>query len=433
MSIELATVLLFGGLIVLLMLGVHLAFALAAISLFVTLLVHGPSALFVIAQAAYDQITSTSLMTITMFVIMGNFLVHSGISDRMFQAFNYWLSGVRGGLAIVAIVVCVMLAMTGGLGPGIITMGLIAVPAMLKRNYDKSLALGSVMAGAVLGQVIPPSVVLIVFAFIGRISVGKLFMACFVPGLFCALLYSIYVLVLSKLKPEVAPLVEETVTWRMRFISLKEVILPLLLVFLVLGSIFLGIATPTEAAGIGALGTFAICIISRNMNWKILTNTCRETMKVTGMVIWIIIAATFFGMVYSGAGAQSMMLSFVEGLEVNRWVVMIAMQIILLVFGAFMDDFAIITICAPIFLPIAKLLGFDLVWFSVIFILNIQVAYLTPPFGWSLIMMKGVAPPGITTGDIWRSVPPFVMLQLLGLLAVMLFPQLALWLPGKMF
>ncbi len=432
MSTELVTLLLFGGLIVLLGLGVPVFLALGSISVILTFVLWGSNGLFTVATTTYGQITSTTLITIPLFLLMGNFLVHSGISDRLFQALSYWLSGLRGGLAVVSVGVCVALAMCSGFGPGLITMGLIAVPAMLKRNYNKSLALGSVMAGGVLGDIIPPSIIMIVFAYIARLSIGRLFFGGVIPGLICAGLYTLYILIRSYLQPELAPQVAEKVTWKMRWESLKEVIVPALLVVMVLGAIFFGIATPTEAAAVGALGALATCFIYRRFNWNVLITSCRETIKVSGMALWILIAATLFGVFYTSAGAQSMVMEIVQELPVNRWIILIGMQIILLIFGMFMDDYAIITICAPIFVPIATSMGFDPIWFGIVFILNMQVAYLTPPFGWALILMKGVAPPEVTTADIWRSVPPFVGMQLLVLVLVMLFPPVALWLPGRM-
>ena len=206
-----------------------------------------------------------------------------------------------------------------------------------------------------------------------------------------------------------------------------------MLIVLVLGSIFLGIATPTEAAGVGAFGSCMICIIYGRLTRKVISDACLETMKISGMALWILVAATLFGVVYTSAGAQEMLMEFIQNLTVNRWLILLTMQILLLIFGMFMDDYALLTICAPIFIPIAVFLGFDPIWFAIIFILNMQVAYLTPPFGWALILMKGVAPPEITTKDIWRSVPPFVAIQLFVLFLTMLFPQLALWLPEMMF
>jgi tripartite ATP-independent transporter DctM subunit len=226
---------------------------------------------------------------------------------------------------------------------------------------------------------------------------------------------------------------KEEITWALRWRSLKDIVVPALLVLMVLGAIFKGIATPTEAAGVGAMGAFLTCILYGRLSWKVITESCRETMKITGMALWILVTATLFGVVYTSAGAQSLVMELVESVPVNRWLILGVMQLMLLVFGAFMDDYAIVTICAPIFLPIARLLGFDPIWFSIVFILNMQVAYLTPPFGWALILMRGVAPPGVVTSDIWRAVPPFVAIQLLVLVLTMLFPNIALWLPNKMF
>ena len=432
MGIEFVTVLLFGGLLLLLAMGVPVVFALGGISVLIVFLIDGTNGLFLVATTTYREITDSGLMTIPLFLLMGNFLIHSGISDRLFSALNHWLSGLRGGLAIVSIGVCVALAMCGGFGPGILTMGLIAVPAMLKQGYDKSLALGSVMAGGVLGEIIPPSIIMIIFAYISRISIGKIFFGGAVPGLITASLYILYVTIRCYFQPHLAPTVSEDVTWKTRLTSLKDIVPPSLLVVLVLGSIFLGIATPSEAAGVGAFGSFLVCIIYGRMTWKVVSDSCLETMKISGLALWILVAATLFGVVYTSAGAQGMVMEIVQKVPVNRWLILGVMQIILLVFGMFMDDYAVLTICAPIFIPIAVFLDFNPVWYAIVFILNMQVAYLTPPFGWALILMKGVAPPEIHTRDIWRSIPPFVAIQLIVIILTMIFQQLALWLPGKM-
>jgi tripartite ATP-independent transporter DctM subunit len=432
MSIELVTILLFGGLVFLLAIGVPVVFALGAISVVITLLIGDLTDLYMIATTTYRQLTSPGLIVIPLFLLMGNFLIHSGISDRLFTALNYWLSGIRGGLAVVSIGVCVALAMCGGFGPGILTMGLIAVPAMLKNRYNKSLALGSVMAGGVLGEIIPPSIIMIIFAYISRISIGKIFFGGAIPGLITAFLYILYVVIRCRIQPELAPKAVANVTWSMRWKGLKDIVLPGSLVVLVLGSIFTGMATPTEAAGVGASGAFLICILHRRLTWEVVKNSCLETMKISGMALWILVTATLFGVVYTSAGAQDMVMNLVDNLEVNRWIILTAMQFILIAFGMFMDDYAVLTICAPIFVPIAMYLGFDPTWFAIVFILNMQVAYLTPPFGWALILMRGVAPDEVHTKDIWKSVPPFVAIQLTVLVLTMIFPQLATWLPKLM-
>ena len=246
-------------------------------------------------------------------------------------------------------------------------------------------------------------------------------------------MYVLYIVITGLIKPESLPKTSVKVTWGMRIRSLKEIFLPCMLVVLVLGSIFLGIATPTEAAGVGALGSVIICALHGKLSGEVLRSSCSETMKITGMALWILIPATLFGVFYSSAGAQDMIMSFIESLEVSRYLVLICMMLVLMVFGMFMDDYAVVTICAPIMLPIAKLLGFDPIWFSVLFILNMQMAYLTPPFGWALIMMKGVAPAEVNTHDIWRAVPPFIVIQLVVLISVLFIPELATWLPNKVF
>lgn len=385
------------------------------------------------ATTTYQQITSPTLMTIPLFLIMGNFLVKSGISERIFSGLNCWLSNVRGGLAIVSIGVCVSLAMCGGFGPGILTMGLVAVPAMLKHGYSKNIALGSVMAGGVLGEIIPPAIIMIIFAFISRISIGKLFFGGLVPGMILASLYIIFIVITGFINPKALPKTDSEASWSMRFHAFLDIFLPSLLVVLVLGSILFGIATPTEAAGVGALGSIVICALYKKLSLKVVQEACKATFQLTGMILWILIPANLFGVFFASIGAQDMIMEFIDALAINRWVILIAMQFILLLFGMFMDDYAVVTICAPIMLPIAVLLGFDPIWFSVLFILNMQMAYMTPPFGWALIMMRGVAPPEISTSDIWRSVPPFVVIQFAVLLLVMLFPAIATWLPELMF
>lgn len=432
MSTELVTILLFGGLLTLLFIGVPVFYTLGFISVTTTLLIGGIPSLYMVATTTYGQITEPGLMTIPLFILMGNFLLHSGLSDRLFSALTYWMDGLPGGLAVISIGVCVALAMCGGFGPGILTMGLIAVPAMLNQKYDKSIALGSVMAGGVLGTIIPPSIIMIIFGYIARMSIGKLFFAGAIPGLVTALFYQIYVIVRCYFQPQLAPKARRTITWEKRMRAIKDIVPITLLISTVLGAIFFGIATPSEAAGIGSMGAIILCIVHGKFTREVIRNSCLQTLRISGIALGILITATLFGVVYTSAGAQGMVMEMVSNLEINRWFIIGVMQLMLLVLGSFMDDYAIVTICAPIFMPIAISLGFDPIWFGIIFILNMQVAYLTPPFGWALILMKSVSPAGIKTSQIWRAVPPFVAIQLLVLILTMIYPQIALWLPSKM-
>jgi tripartite ATP-independent transporter DctM subunit len=432
MGIELIALLLFGGMILLLFLGVPVVFAIGGLSVGLALWLQGPTALYFLASTAYAQVTNMGLMAIPLFVLMANLLVHSGIADRLYQTLSYWFSGIRGNLAVVSVAVSTVLAMCGGFGPGIITMSLIAIPAMLKRDYDRSLALGCVMAGGILGPIIPPSVMMIVLAYITRLPVGELFMAGIIPGFLAASSFAIYVSIRCYLNPELAPKLAEEVTWKMRWISLGGVILPAFLVVGMLVVIFGGIATPTEAAGVGATGALLCCIINRSLNWNMIRESCLETFKITGMVIWLLIAANFFRVFFTSVGARTLIIDVVMGMPVSPLVILIGMQIMLLLLGMFMDDWAIIVICAPIFFPIAIKLGFNPIWFAMIFLLNMVIAYLTPPFGWALILTKALSPPDVSTGEIWRSAPPFLAILILVMILVMVFPPLTLWLPSLM-
>ena len=432
MSLAFITLILFSAILLFIFIGVPVSFALGGISAIFIYLLMGTSGLFTVATTAFAQITDTTLITIPLLTLMGQFLSMSGIADRLFQIANYWLSGIKGSMALVSLAVCVALAMTGGFGPGMITMAIVAVPVMLKQGYDKSLAMGSVMAGGVLGALIPPSIIMIIFAYINKLSIARLFIGGIVPGLLTAVLVAIYILVRSYLQPHLVPVVVEKVSLKTKIVSLRELLPPVLLIIAVLGSILTGLATPVEASSIGALGTLLICILYRRFSWDKFRDACRENLKITCMVMWIMIGANIFRVLLTGAGVQEMLLELVEGLEVNRWIIIIVMQVLLIIFGMVMDDFALVVICSPIFLPIVVALGFDPLWFAIIFILNMQMALLTPPFGWALIVMRGLAPSGVNTKDIWKSVPPFFAVQLVMLILTMLFPSLATWLPGKM-
>jgi len=433
-SIGLITLLLFGGLIILVMLGVPVVYSLGGLTLGLTFLFGTIDDLFIVASTTVRVFTNDMMTMIPLFLLMGNILVHSGVSDRLYTALGYWLYGIKGSLAVITIGVCVALAMTSGFGPGILTMGMVAVPSMLKQNYNKSLALGSVMAGGVLGEIIPPSIIMILFAMIGKISVGQLFIGGAVPGFVCAFLYIVYIVIRAHLQPDFAPSAKRKMNLplKLKLKSLAEVIAPSLLVILVLGTIFMGIATPSEAAALGVVGSIIICAAYGKLTFQIMKDSCFETIKITSMALWIFLPAILFGIFYTMVGVQDAILDLLGYWELNRWLVLVLMQVILFIFGMFMDDYAIVFICAPIFLPVAEALGFDKIWFSILFILNMQVAYLTPPFGWASILLKSVVPEEIKMIDIWKATPPFIIIQLLVLILAMIFPQLVMWLPSKM-
>lgn len=435
MSIELMTLLLFGSLFLLLAVGMPVAFALAGATVVYGYILLGSKAFYIVTTHIYGSMLNEILLAIPLFFLMAHVLQHSGLADELYGTIHQWLGGIKGGLAMGTVIICTLFAAMSGIsGAATVAMGLIALPAMLKRNYDKRIAVGCIAAGGVLGILIPPSVIMILYAMISRESVGGMFFGGVIPGLVLSGLFIIYIGIRSALQPHLGPPVplEERANLKQRIISLKSVVLPIALVVLVLGSIYTGAATPTEAAGVGAIGAFICAIIYRRLNWRVLVDIVRGTFKVTGMVMWIVAAAAAFTGLYIALGAQALIIDVVTGLPVNPWAVLIGIQVVLFLFGMIMDDFAIVMLCAPIFVPIVRALGFDTLWFGILFIVNMQMAFLTPPFGYNLFYLRGVAPKGVTMGDIYRSIIPFVGLQALGLALVMIFPRLALWLPSMM-
>jgi tripartite ATP-independent transporter DctM subunit len=433
MDISVLTLIIFGGMFLLLASGIPVSFALGGVGLFFTFFLWGPKALGTIAFSAFDIWSSPILMAAPLFLFMGIILQESGITDDVYEMFYRWMGPIRGGLAIGTIIICTIFAAIMGIsGASTITMGLIALPSMLKRNYSKEIVIGSISAGGILGILIPPSVIMIIYAMIGRESVGEMFAGGVIPGLLLATLYIVYIGLVAYLRPNMGPAIpkESRASWKEKFISLKSVILPLILIILVLGSIYAGICTPTEASAVGATGAFICAAIHKTLTLSVISKASLQTFKLTGMVMWILLGATLFNNLYRAIGAQSLIMNLVAELEVNRWTVLVLMQFSLFILGMLMDDFAVIMLCVPIYVPIIKALGFNSLWFAMLFMVNMQMAYLTPPYGFNLFYMKSIVPRGITMGHIYRSVIPFIGLQIIALVLIMIFPQLALWLPS---
>ncbi len=435
MSIELAAAIMFGALVVVLFSGLPLAFALGGLSLALAYLMWGPNSMLLVAVQSWDVMTSYFLVAIPLYIFMANMLQRSGIIEDLFSVMQMWFGPLRGGLAIGTVVICTLIAaMTGVVGAAVATMGILALPAMLGRRYDKRIALGAICAGGTLGILIPPSVVTIVYAVTAGVSIGKMFIGGVIPGLLLASLFIIYIAVRCWLRPELGPVPpkeeRERHTWAAKFLALRSVILPILLVIGVLGSIYAGIATPNEAAGVGCLGAIVSAMIYRRFTWNNLKESVYATAKISAMILWITIGARCFISVFSAVGGDDLVRHFVTGLDVNRWVILIIIQIILVFLGLFLDEIGIILLCVPIFLPIVEALHFDPVWFGILFLINAQMDYITPPFGYTLFYLKGVAPPEVSMGDIYQSVIPFVLLQAFGLALCMIFPNIILWLPN---
>ena len=433
MSIELVTLIMFGGLIACLLLGIPLAWSLGGVSVIVSLLLWGPGGLMLIVYNTFGCMWSIVLVAIPLFMSMGILLERSGIAEALFETIHLWSGPLRGGIAMGVVVICaVFAAMTGVSAAATLTMGVIALPAMLRRGYDKSIALGSIAGPGTLGILIPPSIISILLALVGNMSVGKLFMAGIGPGILLAALFIAYIGIRGWINPKLCPRHPEKFTMKEKLISLKMVILPLLIILAVLGSIFFGIATPTEAGSLGVAAVLMAVAIHRRFSWKLIKGVTVETFRITGLTMWIFYGAMCFSAVYARAGGAVFMSDLILGLGMGRWFILITMMGISFFLGMFVDPFAIIFILAPICFPIVKDLGFDPIWFGILFVINMQMGYVTPPFGYQLFYLKSVAPEGITTGDIYKSVFPFIGVLIIGMALLMIFPQIALWLPNLM-
>lgn len=431
----LVTALIFGSLIVLLALGLPIAFVLGGVAIAFILLLQGPAGLYVVYSMAFSEGSSYILVAAPLFVLMANTLEVSGIADDLYTLMERWFARLPGGLATGTVVICAIFAAMSGISAvATITMGVIAIPAMLKRGYDRKLAIGTVAAGGALGILIPPSLIAIIYGQLTEASVGKLFMAGLFPGILLTVFYIIYITTRSFLQPALARPIpkEERANWRQKFAALRALVLPFALILLVLGSIYTGICTPTEAAGVGAFGSIICIIIYRRLNWKNAKEIMSRTLKLTCMVLWIVIGASAFTSIYIREGASEFVTTLIVGWQLHPMLVIGIMMVIYLILGCFIDPAGMCMITIPVFAPIVQALGFDLVWFGILFIMNCEMAYLTPPFGFNLFYLRAILPRSVPMSEIYRSVVPWVIIQAVGLVVVMFVPQIALWLPNMM-
>lgn len=435
MSIEMASLVLFGSFILLMVLGQPLVFALGASAVVGTYFLWGPEALHLAAIRAYSSANNFVLMAIPLFIFMGCMLERAGIAQGLYNLMHKWLGGIPGGLAVGTVLVCgIFAAMVGVSGAATVTMALVALPSMLKYGYSKHLSVGVIAAGGAMGVLIPPSVLFIVLGLYTNTSVGQLFMGGLAAGLVLMVLFAGYALVISRLRPAVGPAVppEERAPWPERIRALKSVALPIALITLVMGSLLMGVATPSEAAGVGAAGAIGCAALRRTLNMKGVVEASLTTLRLSAMVMWIVFAASMFTALYTAIGAEDLVRDALSVMPGGDWGVIIGMQIVWIIMGCLFDPLGIMIITAPLFFPIVISMGFDPVWFAVLFVVNMEMAFLTPPFGFNLFYMRSVAPPSITMFDIYRSVIPFVLLQLFGLILMMVFPDLIMWLPEMM-
>jgi tripartite ATP-independent transporter DctM subunit len=434
MSPEFITIGMFFGLMIGLFMGHPLAFVLGGLAVIFGFFGWGPSSFYMFLNQTWGIMDNYILVCIPLFIFMAQLLDQSGVAEELFDTMRYLFGPIRGGMAVAVVVVATLFgACTGIIGASVVTMGLLSMPVMLKYNYNKRLASGAVCAGGTLGILIPPSIMLVVMADQAATSVGKLFAGAVIPGLILSGLYITYILIRCWLKPADGPAIskeerQSVSNFQLTKMVLKSMVPPVILVVGVLGSIFAGIATPTEAAGVGAVIAFIMTLAYGKFTWSGLKTAVVNTAKTTSMVIIILVGAACFSSIFMGSGGGEVVRDFIVGIGFGKWGTFIIMMVILLFLGMFIDWIGIIMITFPIFLPIAKELGFDKTWFVVTMAVMLQDSFLTPPFGYALFYLKGVAPPEVKTSDIYWGAFPFWRLMELGLLIVVIWPATITWL-----
>ncbi|MDD4859322.1 MAG: TRAP transporter large permease subunit [Dehalococcoidales bacterium] len=436
MTITVLTIILFGLMVLLLALGLPVAFAMGGAAVMFGIATRGFDSLFLMFVAVLTNIKTIILIAIPMFILMGNILEVSGLAEDLFKFAQNWLGRIRGGLAIAAVIVCtIFAACTGVSAAATVTMGLIALPAMLRRGYNARLAMGCIMGGGALGILIPPSVSFVLYGFMAQESVGRLFAGGIIPGFILSSLFIAYVMVVCYVNPKMGPALpkELRVSWSEKFASVKSIILPAMLVVFVLGSIFSGFATPTEASAVGAAGAVICALIYRRFTWKSMMDALSRSLSLTAMVMWIVVGATAFTTIFTRAGAMELIKNGLMNLEIPPIMIILIMQLVLFILGMFMDVSGIILLCTPLFVPVVKALGFSTVWFGVLFIINMEMGFLSPPYGINLFYMRGVATREITMTDIYMAALPFIVIQAIALFLTLFIPGLATWIPNMIF
>ncbi len=439
MSYELIALLMFCSMMTLLFSGQRVFGAIGFVAVVAALLLWGERGGFDIAFAQTIKVMNWyPLLTVPMFVFMGYILSESGIANDLYRMFHVWMGGIHGGLAIGTIGLMVLISAMNGLSVAGMAIGAtIALPELLRRGYDKRMVTGVVQAGSSLGILVPPSVVLVLYAMIARQPVGQLWLAGIVPGLMMALLFVVYIALRCKMNPSLGPILPE----QERNLPVKEKrrlllagLLPVLIFFSMMVPFVNGWTSLVESSAIGAIAAFVAALVKGRLTWTVFDTSLKNTLGITCMFMWIILAALAFGAVFDGLGAIKAIESlFTERLGLSPWTILILMQLSFIVMGTFLDDTAMLVIVAPLYIPLVGALGFDLIWYGVLYTITTQVAYMTPPFGYNLFLMRAMSPPEIGISDIYRSIGPFVLVMIVALTLVMVFPQIALWLPETVY
>ncbi len=437
MGIEAVSLVIIVAMVALLVAGVPLAFVSGAIAVVLAVSFFGPDSLFLISSRTFNFLNSYTLVAVPMFVLMASILERSGVARDLYRAFHVWAGGLAGGVAVMTTVVAVILgATTGIIGGEIVLLGIVALPQMLRVGYDRRLAIGTICAGGSLGTMIPPSIILIFYGITVNVSIGDLFLATAIPGLLLGLLYVLYILARCRLSPELGPpasLEERSLPLAEKLALFKGVVLPLFVAACVLGSIYTGFASITESAAFGVAGVVLSAWVRGELTWEMLTDACKQTMSTCGMVLWLVFGTNALIGVYNLMGGISFAQGLFGGLAVEPILVVLVAVAVFILLGFFIDWIGIMLLTMPIFVPTIVKLGYDPVWFGVLFNMAMQVAYLTPPFGPAAFYLKSVAPPDVSLQEVFSSMWPFIALQIVGLALVLAFPELALWLPRAVY
>ena len=438
MSYEAIAILMFSSMMLLLMTGQRVFAAIGFVVVVSAFFLYGTGGSELGFTASMKLMKWYPLLTLPMFVFMGYVMSESRIADDLYRMFHVWMGPVNGGLAIGTIGLMVLISAMNGLSVAGMAIGAtIALPELLKRNYNKIMITGVIQAGSSLGILVPPSVVLVLYAMIARQPVGQLWLAGVFPGLMMAFLFIVYVAVRCRLQPHLGPALKDEelnipMSEKMRL--LRAGLLPVFIFVTMMVPFVNGWTSLVESSALGAVSAFVVACLRGRMSREVFENSMRKTLGISCMFMWIILAALAFGAVFDGLGAgRALENLFVGQLGLNPWVIIILMQLSFLLMGTFLDDTAMLVIVAPLYVPLVKALGFDLVWYGVLYTITCQIAYMTPPFGYNLFLMKAMAPPNISIIDIYRSVIPFVFVMVLALVLVMVFPEIALWLPEYVY
>jgi tripartite ATP-independent transporter DctM subunit len=438
MSYEMIALLMFSSMMLMMFTGQRVFGAIGAVAAIAALTMWGVGGSDIPFTSAMKLMKWYPLLTLPMFIFMGYILSESRIADDLYQMFHVWMGGIHGGLAIGTIGLMVLVSAMNGLSVAGMAIGAtIALPELLRRGYDKRMVTGVVQAGSSLGILVPPSVVLVLYAMIARQPVGQLWLAGAIPGLMMAALFIIYIAVRCRLQPELGPVLpkeERNIPMAEKLRLLRAGLLPILIFAAMMVPFINGWTSLVESSAIGAMTAFMVAVIKRRMTRTVFENSVRQTLAISCMFMWIILAALGFGAVFDGLGAVKAIENlFTDQLGLSPWTILILMQLSFILMGTFLDDTAMLVIVAPLYIPLVGALGFDLIWYGVLYTITTQIAYMTPPFGYNLFLMRAMAPPEISLMDIYRSVFPFVIAMVIALTLVMVFPQIALWLPETIY